>query len=360
MDKIRLKFYIIFSVLPDVLAKQRDNIERIKLNGKSIEVNVNFRIYFITKLTNPEFHHSVFSKLLVINFNITQSTFEKRLLSILVESEQPDWENGLKSLTEEINNNILAIEELESNQLKKLATFDKEILDSPEMISLLEKTKQNISHISNKVDLSKIACAEIASSRGAYMEVSQMGSQLFFIWKSMGAVNRMYQYSIVSFINVFTRALGEAEPHQNISQRLKNIGDKLCGLFYEFGCIGLFEKDKLLYSFQIATIMEHCNGSLDQKEIDFFIKGADYSLDVTLECPFDWITESNWKCIFMLENDFGERFNGIMGHLKEHEMEWRAWFFKQRPDEVDYPGKYHENLSPFEVCLLKSYLYCFI
>jgi len=41
---------------------------------------------------------------------------------------------------------------------------------------------------------------------------------------------------------------------------------------YNYGCTGIFEKHKLLFSFQITIKLEMDQGNICQEELDFFIK----------------------------------------------------------------------------------------
>jgi len=41
---------------------------------------------------------------------------------------------------------------------------------------------------------------------------------------------------------------------------------------YNYGCTGIFEKHKLLFSFQITLKLEMDQGNIRQEELDFFIK----------------------------------------------------------------------------------------
>jgi dynein heavy chain len=48
--------------------------------------------------------------------------------------------------------------------------------------------------------------------------------------------------------------------------------DTLTHNMYNYGCTGIFEKDKLLFSFQITIKLEQDLGHVTQEELDFFIK----------------------------------------------------------------------------------------
>jgi len=57
-----------------------------------------------------------------------------------------------------------------------------------------------------------------------------------------------------------------------VQLRLNNIMDTLTYNVYNYGCTGIFEKHKLLFSFQITLRLQIDAGNIRQEELDFFIK----------------------------------------------------------------------------------------
>jgi dynein heavy chain len=53
---------------------------------------------------------------------------------------------------------------------------------------------------------------------------------------------------------------------------------------------GIFEKHKLLFSFQMTTKLQQIRGIVTQEEIDFFIKGSATSIKSENGSPALWIT----------------------------------------------------------------------
>lgn len=50
-------------------------------------------------------------------------------------------------------------------------------------------------------------------------------------------------------------ALATSRKDSILNNRLKNIKEKLTQLIYEFVCMGIFETHKLMYSFQMVTMI---------------------------------------------------------------------------------------------------------
>ena len=59
--------------------------------------------------------------------------------------------------------------------------------------------------------------------------------------------------------------------------------------------MGVFEKHKLLFSFQMTSMILDGDHDLDKKEFDFYMKGNP-SLDRPKEpSPHAWLSETGWK-----------------------------------------------------------------
>jgi dynein heavy chain len=93
---------------------------------------------------------------------------------------------------------------------------------------------------------------------------------------------------------------------------------------YDYGCTGIFEKHKLLFSFQICTRIQQDLNNINQNQLDFFIKG-----NVSLERssrgnPTDgWLTIVGWEDILKLANEFPEKFSGLPDEVETQELEWK-------------------------------------
>lgn len=71
---------------------------------------------------------------------------------------------------------------------------------------------------------------------------------------------------------MFEFSLRKSMPDTNIQRRLRNIMDTLTHNVYNYGCTGIFEKHKLLFSFEITLKLEMDIGNVKQEELEFFIK----------------------------------------------------------------------------------------
>lgn len=126
--------------------------------------------------------------------------------------------------------------------------------------------------MSEKLKLGAKTSRDIERLRDGYRPAAKRGAILFFVLAEMSTINSMYQYSLASYLEVFEYSLRKAIADANLDKRLNNIMHTLTMNVYNYGCIGIFEKHKLLFSFQITVKLEQDRKNVTQEELDFFIK----------------------------------------------------------------------------------------
>ena len=110
----------------------------------------------------------------------------------------------------------------------------------------------------------------------------------------------MYEYSLQSYLTVFQIALETSRADNILQNRLKNITEKLTTNVYDFTCMGIFERHKLMYSFQMTTMIMSDAGTMIAKELSFFLKGNTSLDEVKKKKPFNWISDAGWKDLQMM------------------------------------------------------------
>uniref|UniRef100_A0A8W7PMI7 AAA+ ATPase domain-containing protein n=1 Tax=Anopheles coluzzii TaxID=1518534 RepID=A0A8W7PMI7_ANOCL len=324
----------------------------VVIGDKEVDVDANFRLYLTTKLANPNFDPAVYAKAQVINYTVTVSGLEDQLLSVVVRAERADLEEQRETLIAETSANKALLQNLEDSLLRELATSTGNMLDNVELVTTLESTKEKAAEVSQKIVLAEQTSKEIDQLRNGYRLAAQRGAILYFVLSDMAAVNAMYQYSLNSYLEVFSFSLRKAVPDNTLSKRLDNIINTLTRNVYEYGCIGIFEKHKLLYSFQITIKLEQNRGTLSQAEVDFFIKGK-VSLEKTdRACPVTWISEKGWQDIVMLGEMFPDKFGDLPSHIERNIYEWSSWYDLDDAVGYEYPGNFEERMSPYDHLLL--------
>ncbi len=161
--------------------------------------------------------------------------------------------------------------------------------------------------------------------RARYFPAAKRGAILFFVLGSLSAINNMYEYSLNSFLEVFLIALATSQRAVTVDGRLKNIIDALTYDLYSYTCTGLFEKHKLMLSFQMTIRIIDGDGLLNHVHLDFFLKG-NLSLEKAVQQnPFpEWFPDQGWQDLIRMM-ELGPQFAAVGLHFETHESEWQAW-----------------------------------
>ena len=71
-------------------------VKYVKIGDSNIEWNDKFKLFLTTKLANPMCLPEIFSKAMIINFNIRLEGFSDQLLNEVVGYERPELEKSIK------------------------------------------------------------------------------------------------------------------------------------------------------------------------------------------------------------------------------------------------------------------------
>ncbi|XP_066511362.1 dynein axonemal heavy chain 10-like isoform X1 [Hoplias malabaricus] len=346
-------------VIDNVLEKNVKGAEGrqvIVLGDKEVDYNPNFRLYLNTKLSNPRYSPAVFGKAMVINYTVTLKGLEDQLLSVIVGFERKELEEQRERLIQETSENKRLLKYLEDSLLRELATSTGNMLDNVELVSTLEETKSKASEVFEKLQLAEKTSVDIDKLRDGYRPAAKRGAILFFVLSDMALVNSMYQYSLASFLEVFDFSLRKSLPNSILPKRLNNIMNTLTHNVYNYGCTGLFERHKLLFSFNMTIKIEQAEGRAPQEELEFFLKG-NLSLEKSQrKKPCDWLPDQGWEDIVRLNELFPNEFGTLIDDIERIPSEWKSWYDLDSPDQAPFPMKYRDSLTAFQKLLL---LRCF-
>ncbi|ERE76020.1 dynein heavy chain 8, axonemal [Cricetulus griseus] len=328
----------------------------IILGDKEVDYDSNFRLYLNTKLANPRYSPSVFGKAMVINYTVTLKGLEDQLLSVLVAYERRELEEQREHLIQETSENKNLLKDLEDSLLRELATSTGNMLDNVELVHTLEETKSKATEVSEKLKLAEKTALDIDRLRDGYRPAARRGAILFFVLSEMALVNSMYQYSLIAFLEVFGLSLKKSLPDSILIKRLKNIMDTLTFNIYNYGCTGLFERHKLLFSFNMTIKIEQAEGRVPQEELDFFLKG-NISLEKSKrKKPCTWLSDQGWEDIILLSELFSDIFGQLPDDLEHHLSIWQDWYDLDSLEQFPFPLDYDKYITAFQKLLI---LRCF-
>ncbi|KAM3610556.1 uncharacterized protein V6R79_005609 [Siganus canaliculatus] len=328
----------------------------VMLGDKEVDYDPSFKLYLNTKLANPKYTPAVFGKAMVINYTVTLKGLEDQLLNVIMRHEKKELEEQRESLIQETSNNKKLLKNLGDSLLRELALSTGNMLDNTELIQTMEETKSKATEVFEKLQLAEKTSKDIDELRERYRPAAKRGAILFFVLTEMSLVNCMYQFSLASYLDVFHFSLRLSPTNSDLSLRLQNIVNTLTHNVYNYGCTGLFEKHKLLFSFNMTLKIEQAEGKAPQEELEFFIKG-NLSLEKSkYKKPCDWLPDQGWEDVVKLAELFPDHFGTLPNDVEKNSTDWKSWFDLNGPEQAVFPMKYEATLSAFQKLLL---LRCF-
>uniref|UniRef100_A0A3B3ZGV8 Uncharacterized protein n=1 Tax=Periophthalmus magnuspinnatus TaxID=409849 RepID=A0A3B3ZGV8_9GOBI len=252
----------------------------IKVGDKECYFHPGFRLILHTKLANPHYKPEIQAQTTLINFTVTRDGLEDQLLAQVVNQERPDLEHlkvHFLELTKQQNMFKIELKLLEDELLTRLSAAESNFLGDNVLVEKLETTKHTAAEIEMKVQEAKVNEVKINEAREHYRPVAVRASLLYFIMNDLNKINAMYQFSLKV-----------------------NNNQTVCVNKYTV-CRGLFERDKLTFTAQLAFQVSLCVRVMsftdEFRGLDRDIEGSPkrWKKIVESECPEKEKFPQEWK-----------------------------------------------------------------
>ena len=322
----------------------------IKVTDNQIEWDDSFRLYFTSKLPNPRYTPEIMGKTMIINYNVTLDGLRDQLLNEVVGHERPELERQRKQLIIETSENKAKLKQEEDLLLSELSNNVGPLVDNEPLIETLEGAKAKADKIASDLEIAETTAADIEVSRSNYVPVAKRGAILFFAMAGLSSISEMYEYSLTSYLEVFRKALDSARKDSILQNRLRNIKEKLTSSVFDFTCMGIFERHKIMFSLQMTLMIMDGEGELNHQELEFFLKGNTSLEEIPRKKPYSWLSEKGWKDAQKLIT-LNESWATFVSDLLSAEDPWRRWYDLERPEEEPLPMGYDKKLNSFQKLL---------
>ena len=319
----------------------------IKLGDNTVPFHDDFRFYMTTILPNPHYSPEVSVKVALLNFTITPEGLEEQILNATVEEERPDLAELKAKLVVENAENQRKIKELEDKILFLLANSQGDILDDEVLIETLAISKVTSNEIEAAVKAADITGKEIDATRELYRPVAYRASILFFTIADLCIIDPMYQYSLPWFDNLFRAAFGAAEKSDDLQKRLVFCKDSFLESLYKNVCRSLFEKDKLLFSFNVCIRIRQGDSLINPLEWRFLLTGASKNLDTPKPAGMEWLTDSTWNELLNMEAALPV-FKGFCTDVAANTAWAKDFFDSAEPETGAHMPSWQEKLNSLQ------------
>ena len=243
-------------------------------SDKPIQFTPGFKLFMTSKMANPHYLPELSIKVTLINFTVTRKGLEDQLLVEVVKHERPELEAQKDETMLSINNGKKMISDLEASILNLVNAAGSDILDNDILVDKLEESKIQSAKIKEELEKAEVTAKTINKERTSYHPISVRGSILYFAIASLANIDSMYNYSLEYFLKLFNQRLNRSEASKDVMKRVQILIDDITISFYEKISRGLFEKDKLLYSFLIVSSKLQNDESIGESEWQFFLRGV--------------------------------------------------------------------------------------
>ena len=118
----------------------------------------------------------------------------------------------------------------------------------------------------------------------------------------MGRIDPMYQFSLDAYIELFSNSIEKSLKHPRLEERINYLNDYHTFAVYQYTCRGLFERHKLLFSFQMCAKILEAATKLNLDEYNFFLRGGivlDREAQMDKPCP--WLDDASWDNVTELD-----------------------------------------------------------
>jgi dynein heavy chain len=200
--------------------------------------------------------------------------------------------------------------------------------------------------------------------------VSRLATTLYIVLNDLGRVDPMYQFSLEAYTTLFRLSIERSRSSQGggdkggdgkggggggqaqqgggqdeLTHRIATVNSYHSYSVYTYACRGLFEKHKLLLSFQMCMKKLLDEGKVNTVEYDFFLRGGQV-LDRSAQRPNphpDWLPQTIWDNL--TELDRVEAFRGFSGGFESGIREWKRWYMSSCPELEGLPGEWESKCN---------------
>lgn len=345
---------VIYPVLMKQTFKEPSGNLCIKVGESVFDYSNGFRCFLTTKLSNPAFQPELTCKVTVINFMITKEGLEDQLLEVTVFKERPDLEESRVKIIEQNHNNSIKMEEIENEILMTLKNAEGNILDKEDAINTLKRSNILSQSIKERQKQAVINEAQNEEARKVYRKLAYHGMIIFFCCENLTKINKIYEYSLTWYNKMYLRAIEHSQKSTFVEQRIDNVIEQLNLIIYSNVCRGLYEKDKLIFSFLLSIAILKKDKKINESHLFYFIYPFDLVKYKDERSQVDWISDSIWRKIKATEALEG-KFQSLSDRIMTQSAPWENWFFNGKSDDVELPDPFKEASDLEKLILFKIF-----
>jgi dynein heavy chain 2 len=225
----------------------------VQLGSKQVDWQENFRIFLFTRTTDLVLPPDAAALVTLVNFSVTRSGLQSQLLGNTIKHERPEMEQLKVELLHKEEALKVQLAGLEESLLNDLANSHGNLLDNPSLIDSLQTIKTQSKDIGDALEQSKRLQEELAEKREVFRPHADVGANLYFLVQEMAALNRMYQFSLAVFLDLFHKNLATYNgASDDVSAKMNALSATLCQRTFLYVSRGLFKTDRVPFGLHVV------------------------------------------------------------------------------------------------------------
>ena len=137
------------------------------------------------------------------------------------------------------------------------------------------------------------------------------------------------------FGQIFADAIRSSQQSDNVSQRVRNIVSTLTLRFYQNVERALYKKDRILFSFILATKIEQSEDRIKEEDLRHLLAGSTSHASIPAN-PTSWLSADRWAEAFKQFSGAGQldSLKAVDEHFVKHLEEWKLTFESEQPQHT--------------------------
>ncbi|XP_066596526.1 dynein axonemal heavy chain 7-like [Prorops nasuta] len=337
------------TILKKLVHKIEDNWY-LDVADETLKNKQDFRLYFTSKLAKQFYTSDKFHGLTIVDFTISRKVLENKLLDIAFSKENPRMQEKFENISLRDLESKKSIQEQEDRILNILSQSSGNILEDENAIDMMKAFKNTLMDIVDQEEAERDVLININAKRQVYAEFVEYCSDLYDTLTSLSYLNRMYQFALSWFLNIYSKAIEESKISVKTEKRLKFLKDSITKNLHLSVCNWLYEEHKFLYTFIFQTKILLHNNEATKSEIETFIHGPNKNYVKIVKPVPKWIPEDSWKEICWIDENL-PGFQNIANDLQKND-EWEVFFQPETFLPKSMPFAWKNKLTSFQKLIL--------
>ena len=353
----------------------------IIIRDQPVEYHPDFMLFLTTRLPNPHYLPEVQIKTAIVNFSLTEEGLRDQFLGHVVRHEQRALEERAGALIVEVATQQAQLRGAQDQILMLLSQSTGNLLDDEKLIVSLGHSKETSEVITQSLAVAEQTSSEIEGVRGQYAPVARRAATVYSIVSDLAQLDHAYQYSLAAFTGVLSHTLrtavsesAAAGGNETVAERCEALVAQLTSDAYENVCRGLFEKDKPVFAFLIASTLRRQQRSdvtndaeetlrptkkaaqrIADDEWLFFLRGSQGVLvEGAVDPPVEWLSEAAWEEVQFTKTLVGFPFD-ITAEIDKAPLLWKALYDDPFAPENETPPVYRRLSTWHRIVFMRAF-----